>query len=164
LNLLHVFDTQSLSGISKKNTIISVIENDGIHGLTSSSTVLYHPMMRGSGGDTELGEYAPVSKDEELGDNEAKDIDEEEIDLDNNISAKNIKNGASTFAEKRLLRKIDRRIMPCLVLMIILNYLDRNALANARVQGIEKSLGLAGSQFNTAGKLQVDNNNYAYPS
>ncbi|GME28486.1 hypothetical protein GTA08_BOTSDO11249 [Neofusicoccum parvum] len=53
-------------------------------------------------------------------------------------------------AEKRLVRKIDLRIMPCLFLVIVLNYLDRNALANARVQGIEESLGLKGSQFNTA--------------
>ncbi|TVY83977.1 putative transporter, partial [Lachnellula suecica] len=52
--------------------------------------------------------------------------------------------------EKRLVRKIDLRLMPCLILMIILNYLDRNALANARVQGIEKSLNMHGDQFNTA--------------
>ena len=51
--------------------------------------------------------------------------------------------------EKRLVWKIDLRLMPCLILMIILNYLDRNALANARVQGIEKDLGLKGDQFNT---------------
>lgn len=30
------------------------------------------------------------------------------------------------------------------------SYLDRNALANARIQGIEQSLGLVGTQFNTA--------------
>jgi hypothetical protein len=52
--------------------------------------------------------------------------------------------------EKRLVRKIDARLMPCLILMIVMNYLDRNALANARVQGIEKTLGLHGDQFNTA--------------
>ncbi|KAL1638426.1 hypothetical protein SLS56_000235 [Neofusicoccum ribis] len=58
--------------------------------------------------------------------------------------------GEYLVAEKRLVRKIDLRIMPCLFLVIVLNYLDRNALANARVQGIEESLGLKGSQFNTA--------------
>lgn len=31
-----------------------------------------------------------------------------------------------------------------------MNYLDRNALASARVQGIEKSLGMKGTDFNTA--------------
>lgn len=30
------------------------------------------------------------------------------------------------------------------------SYLDRNALANARIQGIEKSINLHGTQFNTA--------------
>lgn len=112
--------------------------------------------MHGSGGGTELGKYAPVRKDEELGDDEPEEIDEERIDLDGGVLIQDIKNGPSAFAEKQLLRKIDRRIMPCLILMIILNYLDRNALANARVQGIEKSLGLVGSQFNTAGKLDND--------
>lgn len=51
--------------------------------------------------------------------------------------------------EKRLVWKVDLRLMPCLILMIILNYLDRNALANAHIQGIEKDLGLKGDQFNT---------------
>jgi hypothetical protein len=109
--------------------------------------------MRGSKGGTELGEYAPVSKDEELGDAEPEDNDEGEIDLGDNLPSRNTNNGSPGFAEKQLLRKIDRRIMPCLILMIILNYLDRNALANARVQGIEKTLSLVGSQFNTAGKF-----------
>ncbi|ORY56170.1 MFS transporter, partial [Pseudomassariella vexata] len=52
--------------------------------------------------------------------------------------------------EKKLVRKIDIRLMPLLFAMIVLNYLDRNALANARVQGIEKSLSLKGTEFNTA--------------
>jgi hypothetical protein len=52
--------------------------------------------------------------------------------------------------EKALVKKIDRRVMPCLFAMIVLNYLDRNGLANARVQGIEKSLGMSGSDFSTA--------------
>lgn len=52
--------------------------------------------------------------------------------------------------EKKLVRKIDIRLMPMLVSMIVMNYLDRNALANARVQGIEKSIGLVGTQLNTA--------------
>ncbi|KUL89782.1 hypothetical protein ZTR_00524 [Talaromyces verruculosus] len=52
--------------------------------------------------------------------------------------------------EKKLVRKIDLRLMPLLFLIIVMNYLDRNALANARIQGIEKSLHLHGTQFNTA--------------
>ncbi|KAH8667021.1 MFS transporter [Xylariales sp. PMI_506] len=52
--------------------------------------------------------------------------------------------------ERKLVRKIDWRLMPVLVGMIILNYLDRQALPNARVQGLEADLGLVGDQFNTA--------------
>lgn len=46
--------------------------------------------------------------------------------------------------------KIDFTLLPTLFILLILNYLDRNALASARVQGIEKSLGLVGTQFNSA--------------
>ncbi|KAH8879781.1 MFS general substrate transporter [Thozetella sp. PMI_491] len=51
--------------------------------------------------------------------------------------------------EKRLVRKLDIRIMPTLWIMYFLNYLDRNAIANARLNGLEKDLGLQGSQYNT---------------
>lgn len=33
--------------------------------------------------------------------------------------------------------------------MYILNYIDRNALPQARIQGLEKDLGLVGEQYNT---------------
>ncbi|KAK6382975.1 hypothetical protein LTS17_003645 [Exophiala oligosperma] len=52
-------------------------------------------------------------------------------------------------AERMFVRKIDLRLMPILCTIIVLNYLDRNALANARVLGIEADLDLKGSEFNT---------------
>ncbi|KAI1844078.1 hypothetical protein JX266_009751 [Neoarthrinium moseri] len=52
--------------------------------------------------------------------------------------------------ERKLVRKVDWRLMPVLVVMIVLNYLDRQALPNARVQGIEKDLGLEGDDYNVA--------------
>ncbi|GAA5859557.1 hypothetical protein JCM8547_006138, partial [Rhodosporidiobolus lusitaniae] len=55
--------------------------------------------------------------------------------------------------EAKLLRKIDWTLLPCLFILLILNYLDRNALASARVQGIEADLGMVGTQFNTAVSL-----------
>ncbi|KAF8915919.1 MFS general substrate transporter [Mucidula mucida] len=48
--------------------------------------------------------------------------------------------------ENRLLRKLDRR-MSILVLIYILNYIDRNNAAAARLRGFEKDLNLEGSQF-----------------
>ncbi|RBQ74931.1 hypothetical protein FVER53590_13854 [Fusarium verticillioides] len=52
-------------------------------------------------------------------------------------------------AEIRLVRKLDFRIMPTLWAMYFLNYLDRNAIAQARLNGLEDHLGLKGTQYNT---------------
>ncbi|OJD17436.1 hypothetical protein AJ78_02461 [Emergomyces pasteurianus Ep9510] len=53
--------------------------------------------------------------------------------------------------EIRLVRKLDLRIMPILVTMYFLNYIDRNTLAQARLDDLEKEIGMEGEyQFNTA--------------
>ncbi|KAK6000878.1 hypothetical protein QM012_002961 [Aureobasidium pullulans] len=51
--------------------------------------------------------------------------------------------------EKVLLRKIDLRMMPMMMLIYVLNYLDRNNIAVARLGSFEKDLGLHGTQYNT---------------
>ncbi|KAF3931445.1 hypothetical protein ABW19_dt0203089 [Dactylella cylindrospora] len=51
--------------------------------------------------------------------------------------------------EKALVRKLDWRIMPTLWVMYFLNYLDRNAIASARLNNLEDDLGLVGTQYNT---------------
>lgn len=51
--------------------------------------------------------------------------------------------------EIALVKKLDYRIMPTLWAMYFLNYLDRNAIASARLNDLEKDLGLTGSQYNT---------------
>ena len=51
--------------------------------------------------------------------------------------------------ERRTKRKIDLRILPMVVLIYILNYLDRNNIAAARLGGLEEDLGLVGSQYQT---------------
>ncbi|KAG6013632.1 hypothetical protein E4U54_006517 [Claviceps lovelessii] len=54
--------------------------------------------------------------------------------------------------EKKLLRKIDMRILPMIVIMYILNYLDRTNIAAARLAGLEDDLKLnaSGTQYSTA--------------
>ncbi|KAJ5327652.1 hypothetical protein N7452_008042 [Penicillium brevicompactum] len=52
-------------------------------------------------------------------------------------------------AEIRLVRKLDLWIMPTLWLMYWLNYLDRNAIALARLNGLEQDLNLSSSQYQT---------------
>ncbi|KNZ79848.1 hypothetical protein J132_08506, partial [Termitomyces sp. J132] len=48
--------------------------------------------------------------------------------------------------ERSLLRKLDRR-MSILILIYILNYIDRNSVAAARLRGFEEDLHLEGNQF-----------------
>ena len=50
--------------------------------------------------------------------------------------------------EKALVRKLDMFIMPMVFSMYYMNKTDQNAIANARLKGLEKDLGLHGSQFN----------------
>ncbi|KAK2008039.1 MFS general substrate transporter [Colletotrichum eremochloae] len=54
--------------------------------------------------------------------------------------------------ERRLKRKIDLRLLPTIVVMYILNYIDRNNIAAARLAGLERDLKLdpESNQFQTA--------------
>ncbi|KAG2065552.1 MFS general substrate transporter [Suillus decipiens] len=52
------------------------------------------------------------------------------------------------IVEKRLLRKLDLRVA-FLVLVYILNIMDRSNVAAARLRGFEEDLGMTGNQFNT---------------
>lgn len=66
-------------------------------------------------------------------------------------------------AERKLKRKIDFRLLPIIVVMyilsnspslfgvlLIIDYLDRNAIASTRLGGITQDLGLVGNQFQTS--------------
>ncbi|WVW83892.1 hypothetical protein I302_105914 [Kwoniella bestiolae CBS 10118] len=50
--------------------------------------------------------------------------------------------------EKALVRKLDWHIMPILFAMYYMNKTDQNAIANARLNNLEKELHLRGNQFN----------------
>ena len=56
--------------------------------------------------------------------------------------------------ESRLKRKIDLRILPMIILMYIMNYLDRNNIAAARLAGLEDELHLTSVQFNVRTPFQ----------
>ncbi|RSL51744.1 hypothetical protein CEP51_015163 [Fusarium floridanum] len=51
--------------------------------------------------------------------------------------------------EKRLKLKLDLRLFPSLMIMYILNYIDRNALPIAKLAGISQELNLSSVQFGT---------------
>ncbi|KAI4167871.1 MAG: hypothetical protein LQ343_006830 [Gyalolechia ehrenbergii] len=52
--------------------------------------------------------------------------------------------------EKVLVAKIDLHLLPMLIIMYLMNYLDRNNIAAARLAGLEEELDLTGTQYLTA--------------
>ncbi|KAK2057454.1 major facilitator superfamily transporter [Colletotrichum caudatum] len=52
--------------------------------------------------------------------------------------------------EKQLVRKLDMTLLPMVFLLYMFNYLDRNNIAQAKLNHFERDLGLVGNQFNTA--------------
>ncbi|KAJ4333503.1 hypothetical protein N0V95_009405 [Ascochyta clinopodiicola] len=52
-------------------------------------------------------------------------------------------------AEIALVKKLDRWMMPILWLMYFLNFLDRNAIVNAKIDNMDKDLHLKGTEYNT---------------
>ncbi|KAL1301875.1 hypothetical protein AAFC00_006057 [Neodothiora populina] len=50
--------------------------------------------------------------------------------------------------ERRTLRKFDKYLIPALAVILLVAYLDRSNLGNAKVFGFEKGIGLTGNQFN----------------
>jgi hypothetical protein len=57
-------------------------------------------------------------------------------------------------AEKALLRKLDMWIVPPVMLLYLLSFLDRVNIGNARLYGMEEDLGLVGDQV----RADHDNN------
>lgn len=62
--------------------------------------------------------------------------------------------------ERKLVRKIDWRLLPACVVMYIMNYLDRNNIASARIagkKGLQKGLNLSDTQY------EVCNREWLFP-
>ncbi|KAG8763222.1 hypothetical protein FRC11_005333 [Ceratobasidium sp. 423] len=53
----------------------------------------------------------------------------------------------SEVDEKKLLRKIDMRLIPWLSLLYLLSFLDRTSIGNAKLYSLEKDLGLTDKQY-----------------
>ncbi|KAK5700095.1 hypothetical protein LTR97_006230 [Elasticomyces elasticus] len=51
---------------------------------------------------------------------------------------------------KRILRKVDYRLVPMLTVLYLLAFLDRGNIGNAKVAGMTKTLGMNGEQYNMA--------------
>ncbi|KAJ7064314.1 MFS general substrate transporter [Mycena amicta] len=49
--------------------------------------------------------------------------------------------------ERKLVRKLDSRLLPTIIVMYILNYIDRLGITTARLKGLEQDLGLSALQY-----------------
>ncbi|TEB22529.1 MFS general substrate transporter [Coprinellus micaceus] len=58
--------------------------------------------------------------------------------------------GIDPEAEKRLVRKLDLVLLPLFTAIYCCNFIDRTSIGNARVAGLEKDLGMHGTQLNIA--------------
>lgn len=54
----------------------------------------------------------------------------------------------SDVDEKKVLRKMDLRLIPQLALLYLLSFLDRGNIGNAKIEGLEDDLKLKGGQYN----------------
>ncbi|KAI1912113.1 hypothetical protein LOZ53_004503 [Ophidiomyces ophidiicola] len=75
----------------------------------------------------------------------APDSEKEACDVQNEIAPDE---DFSDVDEKKVLRKMDIRLIPMLALLYLLSFLDRGNIGNARLEGLEKDLNLKGSEYN----------------
>lgn len=54
----------------------------------------------------------------------------------------------SHIDEKKLLRKMDMRLLPILTLLYLLSFIDRGNIGNAKIEGLAEDLNLTGGQYN----------------
>ncbi|PYH64927.1 MFS transporter [Aspergillus vadensis CBS 113365] len=54
------------------------------------------------------------------------------------------------LAERKLKKKLDVRLLLCVWIIFVMNYLDRNNISAAKIAGIESSLGLSSTHYATA--------------
>ncbi|ETS75144.1 hypothetical protein PFICI_13628 [Pestalotiopsis fici W106-1] len=50
--------------------------------------------------------------------------------------------------EKKILRKMDMRLIPMLALLYLLSFLDRGNIGNAKIEGLQEDLGMTSDQYN----------------
>ncbi len=65
-------------------------------------------------------------------------------------SLKSMSSDEIKFLEKQLVRKLDLHIMPVVIVMFLLNIIDRNGLTNAKLGTLTKDLGLDSHEYQTA--------------
>ncbi|KAI4719855.1 MFS general substrate transporter [Aureobasidium sp. EXF-10727] len=58
--------------------------------------------------------------------------------------------GFSDEQRKRVLRKVDWRLVPMLLILYLISFIDRANIGNAKIEGLVKDLHMTGTQYNIA--------------
>ncbi|GBE81286.1 MFS general substrate transporter [Sparassis latifolia] len=67
------------------------------------------------------------------------------VDQDDELLADNVR----VAAERKLVRTLDSRLMPTIIVIFIMNYIDRVAITSAKLQGLTQDLHLTSIQYST---------------
>ncbi|EKG19221.1 Major facilitator superfamily [Macrophomina phaseolina MS6] len=93
-------------------------------------------------------EYPEPDKDDAARPIPQKGVDEEQAALYREFQTKD--GEWHHYMQKKLMRKVDWHLLPLLILMYLLNFLDRSNLAQARLGTLEEDLNMTGTDFNLA--------------
>lgn len=91
---------------------------------------------------------SPVSKSPKAGSTRSSDLDDNYA-----IYQQNAGQDSDPAEERRVLRKIDRRLVPILILIYFLQYIDKNGINYASVYGLQKGTNLHGQDFSWLGSI-----------
>lgn len=90
---------------------------------------------------------------------EGKDLEKVDmIELSNKYARYGISEEDASFYEefgqsdrhKKMLWKIDTRLVPCLALLYLAAHIDRANIGNAKIEGLTEDLNMSGVQYNIA--------------
>jgi len=96
-------------------------------------------------------EYSPEDKEQDyIAQNELANADRPITRLEAPPLIREMTHEHRQHLEKLLVRKIDFRLLPAVILMYIMNYLDRNNIASARLAGLQTELKLTSTQYQTS--------------
>lgn len=74
----------------------------------------------------------------------------EPVDAKNDVApGGDVQDNWDPSEERRLVRKMDMRIFPIMIILFVLNFIDRNNFANARLKGLEDDLNLSDVEYQT---------------
>ncbi|OJD37720.1 major facilitator superfamily transporter [Diplodia corticola] len=93
-------------------------------------------------------EYPDPDKDHGVLPAPQKGVDAEQAALYREFEAKD--DEWHHYMKKKLMRKVDWHLLPLLILMYLLNFLDRSNLAQARLGTLEEDLNMVGTDYNLA--------------